>query len=438
MNRALLAFALLTPAVAFGHGAAPRVVEIIFPPQAPDLVWAITDQQGLFGHQAGERRWLCEDAAAPLAGFRGLAPVDDALKRWVVATNAGLFETDDAGCSFRRSETIEAPIGLWQDRAAPGSLIAATARADARDDVWRSDDGGRTWQAAGLALPGPVTSLRRAGDRILLTHAGGALQSDDRGATFAALATPPVEPASFRLLDLRFGVSDEIEETRLWRLEGDDWQPALSLDGPILSVLVGPDGRGLLSSTFSGVWTSEDDGRTWQRAEALDVPRLGCLTLAPTDGALWACTDIFQRGPWATARSTDFGRTWTPQMANFVDVAGGWLCAEDTPAYRECRPYCPETVTDGVCGEPVDEADAGPTDATPADAAADASPDAAPKDAAPPDAGTGPSPAGGGCQQTPGSGTAWPLLLIAALACRRKPARTYSPSSTSRAGGRRL
>lgn len=416
MRPALVALLACLPAAALGHGAAPRVVEILFPPQDPDRVWAITDQQGLFGDQEGARRWLCEDAAAPLARFNGLAPVDDALRRWVVTADAGLFTTDDAGCNFQRLDDLEKPIGLWQDRGDPRRLWTATAREDAPNDVWRSADGGETWTPSGLALDGPITSLSRSADHLRLTHSGGALRSDDGGETFAALPLPPVEPSAFRLLAMNFGTSDEVDQARLWRLEDDTWTEVLRLDGPINALVVVGE-RGLLGTLFDGVWRSEDGGATWQQSAA-DIARMGCLTRAP-DGALWACSDIFQGGPWATARSEDFGRTWQPRMANFVDVESGWLCGEDSDAWAACNRYCAEVVTGGICGAPAP--DAGPVDADPPGVGIDAGrdggvPDVS-ADARPaPDSGA-PGAGGDGCNA---SGALPPTSLLLLLLFARK------------------
>ncbi|MEZ4437429.1 MAG: hypothetical protein R3F65_33970, partial [bacterium] len=147
---------------AAAHGAQPRALGLDFSPHAPGAVWVLTDTQGIFADPKGSFRWLCEDAIAPNSGVRGLWFDPGEPDRWLVATSHGLFETVDGGCDFAR---VEGPVGAHRLIGLfghdDGSLLTATASMGVYNDVFRSDDGGRTWAAAGLGLSGPVRRVVR-------------------------------------------------------------------------------------------------------------------------------------------------------------------------------------------------------------------------------------------------------------------------------------
>src|SRR5262249_9967473 len=93
---AILAAALWGGA-AEGDGGSPRVIDILFPPQYPGDVFAVTDVQGLFAGDGGDFRWLCEDAIQPNVGLNGLAPLGDGPDEWIASTRSGVYRTADGG-----------------------------------------------------------------------------------------------------------------------------------------------------------------------------------------------------------------------------------------------------------------------------------------------------------------------------------------------------
>jgi hypothetical protein len=205
---------------------------------------------------------------------------------------------------------------LVASAGAPGVLFAAS-----RDSgVFRSVDGGESWQEAsgGLdhpfrrevgalaAVPGAPGHLY-AGTRSglyetvdgggLWTRRGPARSASD---TFEALAVDPAEPERL------WAVVDEQLERSLDR--GDSWQPVTALSAPAYGLTFDPHGAGAVYAwSDDGVHRSADGGDTWQLAvrglHARDVTGLDVRPEVP--GRLLAADGS------GVYRSSDAGATWT-------------------------------------------------------------------------------------------------------------------------------
>jgi hypothetical protein len=457
----LVAGALALPALAAAHGGTPRVVQISFPAQLGGAYWAITDNQGLYAGEGANVRWLCEDSVAANAGFLQAVPVGDDDRTWLVATNFGLHRTDDGGCNFTPvAGPLEGhlPVGLWADPANPREVLTATQTPGRPNDVFRTEDGGRTWTSAGLAVEGIFHDVLRAPTdpaMVWVSHARGAARSTDGGRTFEAMPLGPAElgaaPEEFRLLSGHPSRADELWAT-IERFP--DSTVVRSQDGgrtfiPMLTLADTPGGfafdrtgqRALLISRFDEFRRSEDGGQTWARVPE-SLPLLGCLTVEPATGDLWGCSNVFFMGPWVLGRSSDFGETWSPVLSRFTDVRAQWGCGAEAQSTLACEGLCPGQAAGAVCdladlGPPPGSEDAERYDLsllTPFDARP--SPDAGPSTGDAAGASTGPdalvtppaatdSGSGGGCT-VPRDATAsktpwvfWPLLVTATLRRRR-------------------
>lgn len=423
---------------AFAHGAAPQVKEIRWPAHAEGRVWLV-DELGLLDERMDGFHWLCDDTVSTLVGFDSAHAVDETGDVWVVATRAGIFRTTDHGCSFTRVEgplTEHVVVGLWGHPERPDEIVTTTQTLGIANDVWRSTDGGQTWNAAGIDAPGRVRSLVRspaAPDTVYATHAGGASRSDDGGATFAPIALgPPVEafpdgldvrPEEFRLLtahpseaDTVFALVERFPASFLTRStdRGASWEIVFEIEDAPDSMAFDATGQGaLLASPFAGLFRSEDGGATWQMVPS--PGRMGCLTTAP-DGSIWAC-GRGQPRPWVAASTADLGANWQPALAVYTDLLPEWGCPEGTPTAMECSERCQPG--DAECLAGMIEGDAA-VDLGVDDAGVDAM---AQNDAGPsgPDA----APTGGeggasddGCRSVDGPSTAW--WWVALLGLRRR------------------
>lgn len=391
-----LAVGLGMPGVAWSHGGQPVVEALVFPGRAvssdaaavdPEEVWALTNNQGLYGGPAGSFRWLCEDAVVRNAGFQGLVVLDADKRHWLVATSFGLYRTRDGGCTF---EVLPEPLGsqvslgLWQHPTRPAEVLVATQNpGEMGDDVWRTTDGGETFTPAGLGIVERARWFLRSEAEpalVYLAHSEGAARSEDGGATWTAIALGPEAlepvPEEFTLLGTHPTNADEVwasierfpDSTVLRsRDRGATWSPMFTVPDAPTGFAFAPDGRDVLVTTlFEGWRRSADGGDTWETT-AETVALVGCLTRWPGSSTLWACSNVFIRGPWVVGKSEDLGRTFTAVLQRYQDITDVWACPADSTAAEQCAGLCPGQAVGATC----DGADAGPsTDAGP-DAAVD-------------------------------------------------------------------
>lgn len=149
------------------------------------------------------------------------------------------------------------------------------------NNLWRSDDGGQTWQKFFLSLPGNVDSLIPA---------------------VTALAVDPYQPESLYVGTEGQGVYkfDVGREGIGYELVG-----GVSLyNANVTKLVVGPDSD-VYALTPEGLYISRDDDDGWQKLDTVPEYPIS-LAVAPTDA-----DTIYAGVPSSGAyRSTDGGRTW--------------------------------------------------------------------------------------------------------------------------------
>ncbi len=174
------------------------------------------------------------------------------------------------------------------------------------DGVYRSTDGGTTWQHMGLRE----------------TQTIGRIVVDPRDPNTVFVAA----------VGHLFGPN---EERGLYRTRdgGVTWQKVLFVDANTgaTDIIISPDGRTLVAATYqrrrrafafagsgpgSGVWRSTDGGDTWQRATtglpAGEMGRIGLASAASDANIVYAVIEALPPGG-GVYRSTDRGATWTRQ-----------------------------------------------------------------------------------------------------------------------------
>lgn len=265
----------------------------------------------------------------------------------LVGTTKGLFLID--GGADRGGWSVRGPFcDGWPVNHAIGDAQSGTIWAGGGSDwhgagVWRSEDGGRTWQVTRLSrgriddwaaqdpdfaatigwtpaeLPfgdriSQIWSLGQAGDRLLAgTKPASLLSSDDGGATWVsnqALADHPSSgtwnPGAAGLV-LHTIVSDPADQARLW-----------------------------LGISAAGVFASEDGGATWERRNRLSNAA-ACEghdhPAAARDGETGHCVHNMMRAPGpgdvlyqqnhhGVWRSSDGGRRWDEITAGLPSTFG--------------------------------------------------------------------------------------------------------------------
>ncbi|MEJ2737395.1 MAG: hypothetical protein P8189_28210, partial [Anaerolineae bacterium] len=172
------------------------------------------------------------------------------------------------------SQGIPGQIGVAAAAIAPSDPQVLYLAAYEPGGLYRSDDGGQTWQPAG-------TGLESLAPIVLTVHPA-----------VPNLAWVGTVTGAYRTQD-----------------GGESWHPMADLSGmPVYALAASPDGDRLYAGGEApSVWRSDDSGQSWSSSELAKSPD-GVLSLAVgSDGIVYAGTA--GQGVWA---SQDAGQTWQP------------------------------------------------------------------------------------------------------------------------------
>ena len=116
---------------------------------------------------------------------RGIVPLDSDSTQLLAAGQKGLWRSQDGGQSWQLAETSPAGlvvVALAPDPGTPGRLLAAEP-----DRLYQSQDGGQSWQLVADSLPGRVRALVAGPGMIFLGTDQGVYRSVDGGASWSNL-----------------------------------------------------------------------------------------------------------------------------------------------------------------------------------------------------------------------------------------------------------
>jgi photosystem II stability/assembly factor-like uncharacterized protein len=173
----------------------------------------------------GGRTFTARNDGLPATDVHGLGRDPASGRLYAAVVGKGLLASDDQGGSWTTVNPGVQTMGpILVDPTDSKRLYLSDMR-----NLLGSADGGRSWQRL-AAIPGAM-SLAQASNGTLFAAADGAVvKSTDRGASFTALAAPPVQ---------------------------------------VITVAVTPDGRRLYAAGHDGneavVVRSDDAGATWQQ-----------------------------------------------------------------------------------------------------------------------------------------------------------------------------
>lgn len=202
--------------------------------------------------------------------------------RIVAATSLGISVADEAdGWRARAALRAHDVRSLAAARTFPPRLYAGTQG----DGVFVSEDGGTSWQAAGLA--GEVVkalAVDRNGKVLAATKPPALFASEDTGATWTEL------PALRRM--------------RRWYW----WQPAERPHTPYVTAIAGSPSRPetlLVGIEGFRILRSEDGGRSWTRIRKGTALDAHAIAFHAADG-----DRAYEGAGLGAATSSDGGRTW--------------------------------------------------------------------------------------------------------------------------------
>jgi len=261
----------------------------------------------------------------------------DANKFYVGAASGGVWKTTDGGATFTPIFDNHGSLStgaLAIDPRDSNVLYVGTGEASPGggsvtypgDGVWKTSDGGATWQHLGLDQTiaiGRIVVDPRNPDNVFVAAMGnlysrnadrGVYRSQDAGRTWTKVLF---------VSDIAGAVDLAIDPVDPRRIFAATWQ---RIRFPSERIYGGPG---------SGLWLSTDGGTTWARlAGGLPAPetepsRIGVAIAPSSPGTVYAVyyrkADTSLEGVF---RSTDGGVTWTQQTAtnarNIVSNQGTW------------------------------------------------------------------------------------------------------------------
>ena len=328
-------------------GAVPALVA---DPTNPQVVYAAAQYAGVFRSTDGGQTWTTIDTGLPARWITGLA-IDPTSPSTLYASTYSTFvaKSTDRGDHWVSQDIVnptsayEEAYAIAVDPQAPSTVYAATLAG-----VWRTDDGGCSWNAAaneGLP-PGQfgITSLgvSPADGRILFANmqGHGLFRSIDGGDQWTSVLFAPlaqnvsqvaVNPADPLVAWAAANSFNEItgeSSGAVFRSAdgGVTWDAVATLPSEAyIGVAIDPFGPGVyVSSMTGGIRVSTDSGATWSPVN-VGLPSIAPSALVPGAAAgLWfagsAGNGVF--------RTTDGGATWTGPGEAFAGLLFGWVVVD--------------------------------------------------------------------------------------------------------------
>jgi photosystem II stability/assembly factor-like uncharacterized protein len=219
----------------------------------------------------------------------------------LAGTDSGIFAASGDGTPWRRLPTVIGGIDAEPRATDVAALTDSIFLAATSKGLFRSTNGGKTWQLRNLGLGGPVSAVARAkvqpGTALAATPFG-IFRTADSGGTWT-LVSEPLGRSSVHAIQFLPGNDDVVFATTpegLYRSpdQGRTWTPRGG-GLPLLDITglgLHPNGLTVFASDFQqgGVWRSDDAGQTWTAAVASGLlsDRIWTLAVDPRGPAILA------------------------------------------------------------------------------------------------------------------------------------------------------
>jgi photosystem II stability/assembly factor-like uncharacterized protein len=267
-------------------------------------------------HQFQELKWR---SVGPFRGGRVLAVAgdpNDAKRFYFGAVNGGVWKTDDAGRTWQPIFDAVNVGSIGAIAVAPSNpkiIYVGTGEADMRSDIaqgigmFRSSDGGRSWQAIGLTDTQQIAQILvdpHNPDVVLVAALGhpygpnaerGVFRSADGGKSWTKVLFKDQNTGA---IDLAFEPGNpRVVYAALWQTRRPPWNAYPPSSGP-----------------GSGLYKSADGGRTWWQVTGRGFPtqpaRIGLATTPAKPHRVYALVDSAAEGQGGLYRSDNSGASW--------------------------------------------------------------------------------------------------------------------------------
>ena len=323
---------------------------MVFAPDDPDgeRPVVVTSFGLLATEDDGAWSWVCEEVVGTI-GMTAFVALDDGV--WLAGGVDGVYRSEDR-CTWTRSS---APLedlyvtSLLVDATVRGRVWATTATGDAENALFRSDDGGLTWEIAhsfgtditlravvqgASGLPMAVVSWHDGAPSLWITADGDAWTEHPLTVAEDALVYPKAIDASGRV----WMRTPDPSVDALIRVSADGTVEDMAVaDFKISAFDLGPGDEVIFGTQEEGLRASSDDGATWTTPDAAPVPN--CLR---THGdTRWLCGHNWSDGAAVLttplAGGDPSGWSWTPALW-FGDVHRMATCPAESTTATVCGP----------------------------------------------------------------------------------------------------
>ena len=192
---------------------------------------------------------------------------------WVAISAVGVFRSDDGGDTWQPKNTGITSVTSAEDAPPPevGYCVHNLDHDPANPNrIWRQDhagvfrsyDGGDTWERIEQGLPAGF---------------GFVMRRDHRTGRLFVL---PLEADVNRIpVNGQFRAYASDDDGDSWHVSGDGWDPAPTFS-TVLRGAVAADGQGtvVLGTTGGSIWLTENSGGSWSRLDPT-FPRIGTVAL---------------------------------------------------------------------------------------------------------------------------------------------------------------
>jgi len=302
-------------------------------PGAPGTLYAGAAGSGVWKSTDGGGHWLPASQGLGSLDAYDLATSPGAPGTVWAATRGGVYKSADGGATWQRVwyqvDQQDDTYTPWTrsiavDPTDPGVAWAGTLRGW----VLKTTDGGESWEQVldRLGITNllidpthPSTVYASSDYGLYKTGDGGATWERLHESTMYALAMDPSDPRVLYANGYFNGVWKSTDG-------GATWSPLPGFgDRPVTNLFVDPFHPSVvLAGTFGGLWQSEDAGVTWHNVPGLPAIEALALEADPVlPGRIWLGTN--DRGVF---RSLDAGRTWRTSRQGLA-ASSMWAVAFD-------------------------------------------------------------------------------------------------------------